>query len=321
MPLYDKPLEELVVYDPPLTKEDDFDTFWAKTLEENAKASFEAELQEVDYPVIGAQVYEAHYDGWDGARISAWYLTPDKEGPFPTLVQYHGYSGSKMDLYRYLMWVLQDYAVLAVDMRGQSGNSTDPTPYTGGHVRGWMTLGIMDPREYYYRGVYMDCVRALDFVSGRPEVDADRIGIMGMSQGGGLTLAVAALDDRAVLAMPEMPYLCHFKRAVDVAVRMPYLEIAEYLKRWPRREEQVWRTLSYFDNMNLASRITCPILMTVGLQDDICPPSTVFAVYNKIEAEKDPKVYPYHNHEVVEAHWEDKVRHAHHYLKGLDTLA
>ena len=140
---------------------------------------------------------------------------------------------------------------------------------------------------------------------------------MGVSQGGGLTLAVAALDSRPVLAMPEVPYLCHFRRAVDMAARMPYLEISDYIRRYPKRAGQVWKTLSYFDNLNLAARIRCPVLIDVGLQDDICPPSSVYAVYNQIKAEKEIKVFPYHNHEAVEPLWEDKLRWVHHYLGGL----
>ena len=320
MALYDKPLAELVVYDPPTTKEADFDAFWAETLAESAATPLRPEIRPVNYPALGVKVFEVFYDGWRGARICGWYLVPDGGPNLPALVQYHGYSGSKGDIYRYLMWALQGYAVLAVDTRGQSGMSTDPGPYSGGHVKGWMTQGITDPQEYYYRGAYVDCVRALDFVQAQPEVDADRIGITGMSQGGGLTVAVAALDSRPIVAMPEMPYLCHYRRAVDMAVRLPYLEISDYLKRWPDRFDQVWRTLSYFDNMNLADRISCPVLMNVGQVDDICPPSTVYATYNKIRAPKEMKVFPYHNHEVVEAHWETKLRWAHHFLKGADTL-
>ncbi|MBN1400313.1 MAG: acetylxylan esterase [Anaerolineae bacterium] len=320
MPLYDKPLHELVAYDPPLTREPDFDVFWEQTLAEAAQAPLNVTMTPVQMPIVGAEVYEVYYDGWRGARICGWYLCPPADEPLPALVQYHGYSGSKGDVFRYLMWALQGYAVLAVDTRGQSGMSTDPGPYTGGHVKGWMTQGITDPQEYYYRGAYVDAVRALDCIQSRPEVDASRIGIMGMSQGGGLTLAVASLDRRPAVALPEMPYLCHYKRAVDMAVRLPYLEIADYIRHWPEREAQVWRTLSYFDNMNLAERIACPVLMDVGLQDDICPPSSVYAAYNKITAPKEMRVYPYHNHEIVEAHWDPKMRWAHHYLKGLDTL-
>jgi cephalosporin-C deacetylase len=319
--MFDKPLEELLVYNPPLTRQPDFDAFWQATLAEAAQAPLNPELTLVDYPALGVNVYLARYDGWRGARIHAWYLVPENAtGPLPALVQYHGYSGSKGEVHPYLMWALQGYAVLAVDVRGQSGDTTDPAPYSGGHVSGWMTQGIMDPQEYFYRGVYVDCVRALDFVAARPEVNAQRLGIMGMSQGGALTVAVAGLDHRPVLAMPEMPYLCHFQRAVQMAMRMPYLELSNYVRRWPKRAEQMWRTLSYFDNLNLAPRITCPVLMNVGLLDDICPPSTVYATFNKITTPKEMQVYPYHNHEIPDSHWEDKLRWAHHYLKGVGTL-
>ncbi|NLT73058.1 MAG: acetylxylan esterase [Chloroflexi bacterium] len=320
MPLYDKPLEELVHYTPALTGQPDLAAFWDQTLQAAAKSPLNDTLEAVSYPSLGCAVYRLSYDGWQGARICAWYLRPDGEGPFPALVQFHGYSGSKQEVFGYLPWALQGYALLAVDVRGQSGDSNDPAPYPGGHVRGWMTQGITDPATYYYRGVYVDGVRALDWLCGQEEVDSARVGVMGMSQGGGLTLAVAALDPRPVLAMPEMPYLCHFRRAVDMAMRPPYLEIPDYLRRWPEREDDVWRTLSYFDNMNLASWIRCPVLMTVGLQDDICPPSTVYAAYNRILSPKEMRVYPYHNHEMVQAHWETKLAWAHHYLKGLDTL-
>ncbi len=321
MPIFDKPLDELVVYNPPVTKQPDFDAFWRETLSEAARYPLDAQVEEISYPALGVRIYEAHYNGWRGARIGGWYLVPEKaDKPLPALVQYHGYSGSRGEVHPLLMWALQGYAVLAVDVRGQGGETTDPATYSGGHIKGWMTQGIMDPYEYYYRGVYVDCVRALDFIATRPEVDAKHIGILGISQGGALTLAVAALDHRPVVAMPEVPYLCHFKRAVDMAMRMPYLEISDYIRRWPDREPQVWRTLSYFDNMNLAGWIQCPVLMNVGLLDDICPPSSIYATYNKITAPKEMKVYPYHNHESVDAHWVHKLRWAHHYLKGIGAL-
>jgi len=139
MPLYDKPLAELVVYDPPLTREPDFDAFWEATLAESAQAPLRAQLTPLDYPARGVKVHEVYYDGWRGACICGWYLVPAGQGPFPALVQYHGYSGSKGEVYNYLMWALQGYAVLAVDVRGQSGGSSDPGPYSGGHVSGWMT--------------------------------------------------------------------------------------------------------------------------------------------------------------------------------------
>jgi len=314
MPLFDLPLAELRTYQPPLTREADFIPFWQRTLAEAAQIPLEATFTPADYPLRNATLYSVRYTGWQGARIAGWYIRPQGEGPFPAVVVYHGYGGSRGEPYQHFVWTLQGYAVLAVDTRGQSGDSTDPTPYTSGHERGWMTAGILDPQEYYYRGAYVDCVRALDVLATRPEVDMGHVALTGISQGGGLTLAVAALDHRAVVAMADVPYLCHFERAVDIAVRMPYLEISDYLKRHPQHERQAFRTLSYFDNMNLAPEVRCPTLISVGLQDDICPPSTIFATYHRLQCPKELAIYRYHNHEDIPAHWRTKLEWAQRYL-------
>jgi cephalosporin-C deacetylase len=324
MPQVDWPLPQLREYRPALTREPDFDEFWRRTFDEAATVPLDAEIAPVeDYPVRDLRVSRVTYTGWAGARICAWWLVPPdyapglRSGRRPTMVFYHGYGGSKGAVDVYLAWALQGYCVLAVDTRGQSGESTDPKTYPGGHATGWMTQGILAPQEYYYRGAYVDCVRALDFACSQPEVASERIGLTGGSQGGGLTLAVAALDphQRARVAMADVPYLCHFRRAVDIAAQQPYLEIAAYCRAWPQREEQVFRTLSYFDGLNLAERITCPVLMNVGLQDVICPPSTVFATFNHLgSTEKALKVFPYNGHEGNPTHVLDKLRWARRYV-------
>ena len=328
MPIFDYPLERLRGYRPPLTHEPDFRDFWADTLARVGNIPLAPELTPVDYPVDGLRIYHATYAGWDGARINGWYLVPDSAEPLPSLVVYHGYSGSRGTIYDLLPWASQGYAVLAVDVRGQNGDTADPTDYPSGHFQGWMTLGILDPARYFYRGAFVDCVRALDFVAGRPEVDADRIGITGISQGGGLTLAVAGLDRRPKVAMSDVPFLCHYNRAVDVTDQRPYSELIEFCRSHPGAEGQVFRTLSYFDAMNLAPDIACPTLVSVGLLDMVCPPSTVFAAYNHLgsatptgEATKEIKVYPFGVHAVYPDQWEDKLRWARRYLKASGTSA
>lgn len=315
MPIFDFPLEKLREYRPALTREPDFQAFWRETLAEAAKLPIQPELTPIDYPVDGLHVARATYAGWDGARIAGWYLTPAGVGPFPAIAFYHGYSGSKGAIYDYLGWAAQGYVVLAVDVRGQNGESNDPTDYQGGHYQGWMSQGILDPRTYYYRGVFVDCVRALDFLTTRPEVDADAIGVTGISQGGGLSIVVAGLDPRPKVAMSDVPFLCHYRRAVEVTDQRPYSELVEFCRSHPGREEQVFRTLSYFDAMNLAPDVTCPTLVSVGLLDMVCPPSTVFAAYNHLTCPKDLKVYPFGVHAVYAPQWEEKLRWARTYLK------
>ena len=304
MPVFDMPLEELQSYRPQRTAEADLEAYWEQTLEESRRSPLNSAVELLDYPVDGPQFYQIWYDGWREARICGWFIAPPNEGPFPVVVVYHGYGGSKGAIYNLLPWVSAGYAVLAVDTRGQSGDSTDPEPSSTGHWRGYMTKGILDPDEYYYRGAFVDCVRALDFVCSRKELDHDRIVLTGSSQGGGLTLAVAALDQRPKAAAARVPFLCHYRRALEVSDELPYWEIAEYLNRHPAREEQAFRTLSYCDNLNLASWIRCPTLITVGLQDMICPPSTIFAVYNQMPCDKEVLVYPYMGHDESDAQWE-----------------
>ena len=308
MPKIDLPLEELRVYTPALTRQPDFDAYWERTLAEAARTPLQASLEPVDYPVAGPAFYRIFYNGWRGARICGWYITPAGAGPFPTVVVYHGYGGSKNSIFALLPWVTAGYAVVAVDTRGQTGDSTDPTPYSSGHWRGYMTAGILDPEEYYYRGAFVDCVRALDFVASRPELDAGRIALTGISQGGGLTLAVAALDRRPKAAVARVPYLCHYRRALEITDQQPYWEIAQFINWRPEYEQTAYRTLSYCDNLNLAPRVTCPTLVTVGLQDLICPPSTIFAVYNHLTCVKDILIYPYMGHADSDAQWEPMLR-------------
>ena len=150
MALFDLSLDELKTYRPPLTRQPDLAQFWQETMAEAAHQPLAPTLEAVDYPVPELQAFAATYRGWQGAPVAAWYLRPPGNGPFPALVYYHGYSVNKYGIYPYLPWVLQGYAVLAPDVRGQSGSTPDTSAYSDGHVRGWLTKGIMDPYQYYY---------------------------------------------------------------------------------------------------------------------------------------------------------------------------
>lgn len=301
--IIDKPLYELELYRPPLTATEDFALFWEQALRDSAVQPLQATLEEYTYPVERISVYKVHYDGFGpSTRIAGWYLLPDEsyrlnvQGKTPTIVQYHGYGASKGVPAQYLAWALQGYCVFAVDVRGQNGETPDNAVYPAGGANGHMSKGILDPQSYYYRYVYMDCMRAVDFVRSRPETGP--IFLTGGSQGGGLTLATAALaGDYIAGAMPDVPYLAHFRRALEVFSEGPYHELVDYWKAHPFDIETSYHTLSYFDAMNFASRISCPVLFSVAMLDQICPPSTGFAVYNHLLSKKQMKLYPYNGHE------------------------
>jgi cephalosporin-C deacetylase len=132
-----------------------------------------------------------------------------------------------------------------------------------------MTRGILSPYTYYYRRVFTDAVRAVEAAQACPEVDSNRIAITGGSQGGGITLAVAGLFPEVRVAMPDVPFLCHFRRATQLVDTYPYAEIANYCKTHRDKVERVFQTLAYFDGMNFAARARAAALFSVGLMDTI----------------------------------------------------
>jgi cephalosporin-C deacetylase len=148
-------------------------------------------------------------------------------------------------------------------------------------------------------------VRAVEAAQSHPAVDAQRIATSGKSQGGVVTLAVSELlPDVVKVAMPDVPYLCHYRRATQLVDTSPYSEISRYCKTHRDQVEQVFNTLSYFDGLNFATRAKAQALFSVGLMDDICPPSTVFAAYNHYAAKKDIRVWEYNQHEGGEVYME-----------------
>jgi cephalosporin-C deacetylase len=299
MPRTDMQRDELLAYSPRVEVPADLEAFWDETLAGAARLPLATEVIDSGPVLRGVRCARIAFDGSGGERIRGWYVRPGGGGPFPAAVCYHGYGGRGSRPLELYPLAAQGVAVVSIDCRGQGGEVADLPADGYGHARGWLTKGIRSPLTYYYRTVYTDAVRALEVVASLAEVDAGRIAVTGPSQGGGLALAAAALSRRPSLVWADIPFLCHFERAVDIAVNGPYPEIADFLRRCPDQEETVWRTLAYFDNLVLAPWVTAPTVVTAGLWDDICPPSTIFPTFARLGAQdKRLQSYPCLGHEL-----------------------
>jgi cephalosporin-C deacetylase len=316
----DLPLDELVSFRPEVTEPDDFDAFWARTLDDARTHDLDVRSEEVDTPYRTVAVQDVTFSGFGGDRIGAWFTVPrTEEGPLPAVVEFIGYNGGRDLPGESLRWASAGYAHLLVDTRGQGarwgggGRTADPHG-SGPATPGFMTRGIDHPDTYFYRRVFTDAVRAVEAVRTMPGVDAGRVAVQGASQGGGITLAVAGLVPDVAAALPDVPFLCHFARALDICDKDPYAEVTRYLSVHRPRVDDVLHTLSYFDGVNFAKRAAAPGLFSVALMDLICPPSTVYAAYNHYAGDKEIEVYRYNDHEGGESYqrqaqirWLDKL--------------
>ncbi|MYY05349.1 MULTISPECIES: acetylxylan esterase [unclassified Streptomyces] len=305
MALFDLPLDQLRGYRPDPDEPADFDAFWERSLDEAAVHPLDARFTPYDAALAAVDSYDVSFAGWGGHRISAWLNVPaGAGGPLPTVVHYLGYGGGRGLPLDHLVWPAAGWATLVVDTRGQgavnhhsAGSTPDPHGVANPQSPGFMTNGILDPETYFYRRVFTDAVRAVEAARSHPSVDPARIVVNGASQGGGIAQAVAALSPHVKAAFVDVPFLTHYRRAVEITDKDPYQEIVRFLATQHGAQEQVFRTLSYFDGVSFAARATVPALYSVALMDPICPPSTVFAAYNHWAGPKEIEVYPWNGHE------------------------
>jgi cephalosporin-C deacetylase len=305
VPAFDLPLDELRTYSGRNPRPDDHDAYWTDALEElaAAEAGSDVVLEAVQHVAPYAECSDLWFTGVRGARVYAKYLRPrGTEGPHPAVLVFHGYSGRSPDWFALLPYVAQGFSVAALDVRGQGGRSQDVGGALGNTLEGHIVRGLGDePRNLAFRHVYLDTVQLAHIVMDRPEVDPARIGVTGGSQGGALTLACAALEPRIRAAAPVYPFLSDFQRVWDMDLATDaYAELRHWLRRFDPTHADIdamWRTLGYVDVQHLAPRIEATVLMLTGLMDQVCPPSTQFAAYNKIRAAKEMVLYPDFEHE------------------------
>ena len=307
--LYDLPLEELEVYKPDRSEPKDFDVFWKESISSSQNFDLNAEFTKVDFNLALLDTYDVTFNGFGGQPVKGWFICPkNTKKPLPCVVKFIGYGGGRGFPVDWLLFPSAGYTLFVMDTRGQGsasrrGDTPDNFDHdTGPHYPGFMTQGILSPETYYYRRVYIDAVRAVQAARSHPLVDQDKIFCSGASQGGALCLAAAGLVPDLAGIMPDVPFLCHFRRAVTLTDEHPYSEISRFLKIHREKVDTVFNTLSYFDGVNFAVRAQSPALFSVGLMDKTCPPSTVYAASNYYPGQKEIRTYEFNLHEGGESY-------------------
>ena len=305
MPLVDMSLEELKVYTGKNPRPADFDEFWDARLAEIEKIDYDVEFVKFDYPSAVADVYDMYFTGTMGARIHCRFAKPKTvEGKVPAVINFHGLSGNCDPWYSSLGYVSQGYVMVMMDSRGQGGPSDDMGGATGSTYSTPFIRGIDDvPEKMYQTNLFLDTAILAKIIMSLDFVDENRVGCFGGSQGGGLSIACAALVPQISKCFAVYPYLSDYKRVWDMDLdKGAYEGIRYYLRKFDplhEREDEIFTKLGYVDIQHMAKRIKADVVMATGLMDVTCPPSTQFAMYNKLTCNKKVLIYPDYGHEGI----------------------
>jgi cephalosporin-C deacetylase len=312
MPLtFDLPLDQLKGYRGRNPRPRDFDAYWQAGLAEMRALEPRLELTPADFETPFADCLHLRFSGVGGARIHARLVRPKHlERPGPAVLHFHGYSGRIGDwaTEMKLAFAAAGVTYVGMDVRGQGGLSEDVGGVRGTTLRGHIVRGLQDaidgdPGKLLFRSIFLDAAQLAGLVMAMPEVDPERVGAWGGSQGGALTLACAALEPRIRRLAPIFPFLSDYRRVweMDLA-KDAYGELVEWFRRFDpnhEREHEVFEALGYIDVQHLAPRVSGEVLWGIGLMDQICPPSTQFAGYNRLGSEKRLRIYPDFGHEAL----------------------
>lgn len=286
----------------------DFDDFWDSLL---AEVSIPEDYQLVEKPfgIPNVDCYDLIFTGTNHGRVYARVVLPQSVEKVPVIFHFHGYMGRGWDL----PFTVAGYGVVTMDVRGQSGYSVDASEAVRGNtVKGQIIRGAVDgPDHLFHKDVYLDLYTLVEIVAGLNRVDETSLSSYGASQGGVLALVCAALNPRIQQTVAIYPFLSDFRRVLEIGnTSEAYDELFRYFKfhnPFHETEDKLMEVLSYIDVKNMTHRIKGSVKMITGLDDDVCYPITQFAIYNRLEGEKEYHLIPENAHEAMNVYVNDRV--------------
>lgn len=273
---------------PTVSNPADFDAFWQNAKADLAKIPMDAKMTLMpERCTEKTNVYHVNLQNYKvGTRLYGILCVPKKEGKYPAILQVPGagvrpYGGdiSNAD---------KGYITFQIGIHGVPV-TMEPSVYTdlaAGTLSGYWNYNMDDKDRFFYKRVYMGCVRANDFIMSLPQFDGVNLAVIGGSQGGALSIVTAALDPRVKSLVALYPALS------DVTG-----DLSGRAGGWPHyfeKPNRVWNettsklaTLPYYDVVNFARRLQIPGFYTWGYNDETCPPTSMYASYNVISAPKE----------------------------------
>lgn len=276
----------------------DFDEFWRKNIDEARKSPISVTCEKVDkYTTDDFDCYLLKIKTDKRHSVYGYLTKPKKEGKYPVVLCPPG-AGIKTikEPMRNTYYAKNGFIRLEIEIHGLHPElSTETfkeisTAFSDGND--YLSNGLDNRDNYYMKHVYVACVRCIDYLTSLPEWDGKNVAVQGGSQGGALSLITAALDPRVTVCVANHPALSDMAGYLDNrAGGYPHFNRSNGMLT----EEKV-KTMQYYDVVNFARRISCPTYLTWGFNDDTCPPTTSYIVWNLINAPKESLITPINEH-------------------------
>ena len=283
----------------PYTKNpQDFDAFWKANLDEARKTPVSVSCNKVEkYTTDEFDCYLLKIKTDRCHSIYGYLTKPKKAGKYPVVLCPPG-AGIKTikEPMRSTFYAKNGFIRLEMEIHGLNPEMTDEqfkeitTAFD--YENGYLTNGLDNRDNYYMKHVYVACVRAIDYLTSLPDWDGKNVFVQGGSQGGALSLVTAGLDSRVTACVANHPALSDMAGYLDNrAGGYPHFNRLKGMLT----PEKVG-VMAYYDVVNFARRITCPVYLTWGYNDNVCPPTTSYIVWNLITAPKDALITPINEH-------------------------
>lgn len=268
---------------PTVTRPDDFDAFWNSQLEAVRKVDLQPTMTLLPERCTDkVNVYHISYRNINNTRMYGMLTMPKAEGKYPAVLRFPGAGvGEKSGDIGH---AAQGAIILEFGIHGIPVNIQNSTVYSdlgGGVLASYPTYNLDNRYSYYYKRVYLGCVRGIDFIETLPQFNG-KIGTFGGSQGGALSIVTSALDSRINATVAYFPALCDLEGYTHGrAGGWPHM-----FKGEENRTTEKLSTARYYDVTNFARNLTAPVHYFLGYNDLTCAPTTTQSTYNVITAPK-----------------------------------
>jgi cephalosporin-C deacetylase-like acetyl esterase len=285
--------------EPTVTLPNDFKEFWNKAIEENSKLPMDSKMILLpERCTEKVNVYHVGIQNWrNGAKVYGILSVPKKEGKYPALLKVPG-AGVR-PYYGDINIASEGVVVFEIGIHGIPVNLQQQIydDLIANYNNNYWINNLNDKDRYFYKRVFLGCIKANDFLTSLPQWDGKNLGVTGSSQGGALSLVTAGLDKRVTCAYVIHPAMCDMTG-----------NLYERAGGWPQpfADKNSWKkashadnleTVKYYDALNFARFITVPVMFSFGYNDDICPPTSMSAAYNIITSPKEQFLA------IESAHW------------------